>query len=32
VIGWVIDEHMRADLVESARPMAVAMRATWPRR
>jgi putative transposase len=26
VIGWVIDEHMRADLVESAWAMAVAMR------
>lgn len=26
VIGWAIDEHMRADLVESALAMAVAMR------
>jgi transposase InsO family protein len=26
VIGWAIDEHMRADLVESAVAMAVAMR------
>ena len=26
VIGWAIDDHMRADLVESALSMAVAMR------
>ena len=26
VIGWAIDEHMRADLVESALAMAVVMR------
>ena len=26
MIGWAIDEHMRADLVESALAMAVAMR------
>jgi putative transposase len=26
VIGWTIDEHIRADLVESALAMAVAMR------
>jgi hypothetical protein len=26
VIGWAIDEHMRADLVESALAMVVAMR------
>jgi putative transposase len=28
VIGWVIDEHLRTDLVESALSMAVAMRTT----
>ncbi|MDT5357570.1 MAG: putative transposase [Mycobacterium sp.] len=26
MIGWAIDDHMRADLVESALSMAVAMR------
>jgi putative transposase len=32
VIGWAIDEHLRADLVTSAVAMAVAMRGGWSTR
>jgi transposase InsO family protein len=32
VIGWAIDEHMRADLVEDALRMAIALRGELPER
>jgi len=32
VIGWAIDEHMRADLVEQALQMAITLRGELPAR